>query len=142
MPSGWTTPTGYGLNLITTYQVDAQGRTVEETDPNGNVTFTVYNDPAQEVRTYSGWTYDSGTGKYVQMADAPPTQVRHRHRTWRGNYSETLTMSATPDVDPTTGAPTGGEAIADVQSLSRSIMNISRPGGRDRTITTTLRAVT
>ncbi len=54
LPAGWTTPAGGGLELITTMQVDALGRTVEETDPDGNVTCTVYNDAAHEVRTYPG----------------------------------------------------------------------------------------
>ena len=33
LPTGWTTPTGGGLNLVTQDQVDAQGRTTEETVP-------------------------------------------------------------------------------------------------------------
>jgi|GEM_PF-6501179 len=38
LPTGWSTPTGGGLNLITTYQVDAFGRVTKETAPNGEVT--------------------------------------------------------------------------------------------------------
>jgi RHS repeat-associated protein len=55
LPSGWSTPSGGGLNLMTTDQVDLLGRTTEETDPNGNVTYTVYNDPGHETRVYPGW---------------------------------------------------------------------------------------
>ena len=44
LPSGWSTPAGGGLHLTTTYEVDALGRTTKETDPNGDVTYTVYND--------------------------------------------------------------------------------------------------
>jgi hypothetical protein len=46
-----------GVNLVTTYQLDDLGRTVEQTDPDGDVTFTVYDDPLQEFRTYTGWMY-------------------------------------------------------------------------------------
>src|SRR4051794_2112201 len=49
-PSTWTTPTGGGLNLITQYTVDGLGRTIEAIDPNGNVTYTVYDDVNHEVR--------------------------------------------------------------------------------------------
>ncbi len=71
LPSGWTTPSGGGLELITTYEVDQLGRTTEETSPNGNVTYTVYNDAesddgfVDEVRTYPGWHYDSTLGEYT-----------------------------------------------------------------------------
>ena len=34
LPSGWTTPTGGGLQLTTTYVVDGLGRVTKETDPN------------------------------------------------------------------------------------------------------------
>src|SRR5262249_39758910 len=43
-----------------------------------------------------------------------------------GSYTETLTMSAAPDVDAN-GRPTGTEAIGDLQSLSRSYVS---PGGQ------------
>ena len=87
LPDGWTTPTGGGLNLIDTEQVDALGRTIEETDPNGNVTYTVYDDPDHEVRTYPGWNSatDTPTG---------PTEVVREDEA--NGYVETLTMSATP----------------------------------------------
>src|SRR5207248_2285494 len=44
LPSGWSTPTGGGLHLITLYEVDNQGRTTKMTDPTTNVTYTVYDD--------------------------------------------------------------------------------------------------
>jgi hypothetical protein len=34
LPSGWSTPTGGGLHLITTVEVDDLGRTTKMTDPN------------------------------------------------------------------------------------------------------------
>src|SRR5262249_52683797 len=52
LPAGWSTPSGGGLNLVTAYQVDSLGRAVAQTDPNGNVTYTVYDDANHEVRVY------------------------------------------------------------------------------------------
>ena len=49
------------MELITTYQVDGQGRTTEETSPAGNVTYTVYNDMTHEQRTYPGFINATGT---------------------------------------------------------------------------------
>ena len=112
LPSGWTTPTGGGLNLITTYVVDALGRVTKETDPDGNVTYTVYNDVDNEVRTYAGWNSDTN------MPTGPTTVTRVD---MANGYTETLTMTAAPAVSD--GVPTGTEAIADVQSLSRSYTN-------------------
>ncbi|OWK35000.1 Alkaline phosphatase [Fimbriiglobus ruber] len=112
LPSGWTTPSGGGLELITTYQVDALGRTIEETDPNGNVTYTVYDDADHEVRVYPGWnaSTDTTTG---------PIQVTREDRA--NNYTETFTMSATPHT--TGGVPDGTEAITGIQSLTRTYRN-------------------
>ena len=97
---------------MTQYQVDAKGRTTEETDPDGNVTYAVYLDAQQEVRVYPGWdsTTDTTTG---------PTQVSINDPA--GGFSETLTMTATPRV--TDGAPDGSEAISDVQSLTVDVTN-------------------
>src|SRR5262249_21609518 len=61
LPSGWSTPSGGGLHLITTYTVDGMGRPTQTTDPAGNVTYTVYNDASHEVRTYPGWNSGSST---------------------------------------------------------------------------------
>ena len=112
LPSGWSTPTGGGLNLITQMQVDALGRTTMETDPNGNVTYTVFLDPAQEVRVYPGWqsSTDTTTG---------PTEVTRVDLA--NSYTETFTMSATPHV--TGGVPDGTEAISNLQTLSRDYTN-------------------
>ena len=74
--TGWTTPAGGGLNLTTTYQVDALGRTTKMIDPDGNVTFTVYkdptstdSDPSSEIRVYSGWRFNTTTGRTCYAAN-------------------------------------------------------------------------
>src|SRR5262249_55904263 len=110
LPSGWSTPTGGGLHLITTYEVDSLGRTTQLTQPNGSRPHTGYNDTTHEVPTYRGWnsTTHTRTG---------PTEVYRYDRP--GSYSEMLTMTATPSLDGS-GRPTGQESIASIQTLSRS----------------------
>jgi RHS repeat-associated protein len=113
LPSGWTTPAGGGLHLLTQMNVDSLGRDTSIVDPNGNVTYLTYDDPAHEMRIYAGW--NSATGR-----PTGPTQVYREDRP--GSYSETLTMSAAPTVDPN-GRPTGSEGIADLESLSRTYVS-------------------
>ena len=112
LPAGWSMPRGGGLNLITTFAVDSLGRTTEEIDPKGTITYTVYLDTQYEYRVYAGWNSTTGmpTG---------PTQVYRYDRP--GSYMETLTMSATPHL--TGGVPDGTEAIANLQTLSRAYEN-------------------
>src|SRR5665213_1476368 len=122
--TGWTQPTG-GLQLVTTMQVDPLGRETEGTSPNGNVTFTVYRDQYHEVRVYPGWNSTSHTTTgpievsrgYWPAANAPTGQ--------QTEYSESLTSSATPGYDGTTGNPNGSETIdqTNIQSLSRQLTN-------------------
>ena len=112
LPSGWSTPSGGGLNLVTQYVVDDQGRPTEEFDPDGMITYTVYDDIDHEVRVYPGWNSTSHT-------TAGPTEVYRED--WTNGYTETLTMSATPHL--TSGVPDGTEAISGLQSLSRSLTN-------------------
>jgi RHS repeat-associated protein len=94
------------LHLTTTSLVDVLGRTTRLTDPAGNVTYTVYNDPLHQRREYPGWTGTTTTG---------PTRMVREDRP--GSYTEKLTMSAAPHV--TAGAPDGTEAVGSLQSLSR-----------------------
>src|SRR5262249_42622435 len=107
------------LNLTTTAEVDGLGRPTRVTDPNGNVTYIVYNDPNHEVRTYPGW--NTATHR-----PTGPTIVTREDRGHSPSYVETLTMSAAPAID-TTGRPTGTERISEVQTLTRSYVN---PGGQ------------
>jgi RHS repeat-associated protein len=115
LPSGWSTPSGGGLHLITQVEVDSQGRTTKLTDPNGNVSYTVYNDTNYEVRSYGGW--NSST-----HMPTGPTEVTRDDRSHSPSYTETLTLSAIPAVDGN-GRPTGTEAISGLQSLSRSYIS-------------------
>ncbi|MFQ3649983.1 MAG: RHS repeat-associated core domain-containing protein [Gemmataceae bacterium] len=112
LPSGWTTPAGGGLHLMTTYEVDALGRVTKKVHPNGRVDYFTYNDVTREVRTYAGW---DAAGN---MPTGPTQVVR---ADWASGYVETLTMSAVPAV--TGGRPTGTEAIDGLQTLSRRYTN-------------------
>ncbi|MBI1373852.1 MAG: LEPR-XLL domain-containing protein [Phycisphaera sp.] len=118
LPLGWVTPLDGGLHLTTTMEVDTFGRETKMTDPNGNLSFTVYNDAAHEVRSYSGWHFDTSLGAYTTTG---PIMISRTDRP--GSYSEYLTLSAQPDT--LNDRPTGTEAIttADIESLSRSYTN-------------------
>ncbi len=110
LPSGWSTPAGGGSHQTYRFEADGLGRTTKATDPLGRVTYTVYNDAAREVRVYRGWTGSQPTG---------PTQVYRED--WGRGYAEWLSM----DTFAATmgGRPTGGEAIENVQSLTRAHVN-------------------
>ena len=118
LPSGWTTPAGGGLNLITTYQVDGLGRTTKAVSPNGNVDYYVYDDPDHEVRAYVGWNATTGT-------TTGPTQLTRTD--YPHSYIETLTMIATPATAGGAGNlfPTGTEAVSGVQTLDRQLEDSS-----------------
>jgi RHS repeat-associated protein len=125
LPGGWATPTGGGLNLVTSFQVDALGRTTQEVSPNGNTTYAFYKDAldpssgfVNEVRVYPGWHYDASLGQYTTTG---PVQVTRYNEP--GSYSETLSYPYAPESGVTT--PTGTDAIStsSIQSLSRSILN-------------------
>lgn len=113
VPAGWNTPGGGGLHLKTEYNVDGLGRTTATTDPNGNTTYTVYNDAAHEIRIYQGWQLSTET-------PTGPTMVIREDRAH--GYVETLTMTATPSNDGT-DHPTGTEEISSLQTLARSYRN-------------------
>jgi len=113
LPSGWATPAGGGLHLVTTHEVDRLGRITKATDPNGNITFTVYDDVNHSTRTYVGWNT-------ATLAPTGPITVSRRDLS--GTYTESLTYSAVPTVNAQ-GRPTGTEPITNMQSLTRSLMN-------------------
>jgi RHS repeat-associated protein/uncharacterized delta-60 repeat protein len=119
------------LNLTSTAVLDDLGRTTEMTDPNGNVTYVVYNDAAHEERVYNGWNATTGTA-------TGPTEVYRDYWPTAGSavgvavtsssqYSEGLTTSAAPSKTGSAGSyvPTGQEAIStsNLQSLSRILVN-------------------
>ena len=116
LPSGWSTPSGGGLNLVTSYVVDSLGRTTQETSPGGNVTYTVYDDANHAQRVYPGWHQDLTSGLWTTTG---PVQVIRDDLP--NNYSESLTYAYTPASGVT--VPTGTDTIANLQTLSRTLMN-------------------
>jgi RHS repeat-associated protein/uncharacterized delta-60 repeat protein len=88
---------GATLSLTTTVTVDAYGRPLSQTDPNGSVTTTDYDDANHETRVYRA---------------GMPVEVYREN--WSKGYTETLTfVSASPEVIDT----------STLRSLSRSILN-------------------
>ena len=125
LPSGWTTPSGGGLNLTTAMAVDGLGRMTSLTDPNGNTTYTVYLDLQHEIRVYPGW--QSGSSQTTG-----PVQVSREDRSSVTTYDETLTM-APSTISTSSGVPTGGESISNIQALSRNYLdNSGRVANSDR----------
>jgi RHS repeat-associated protein len=122
LPSGWSTPSTGGANLVTAYQVDLLGRPTKTTDANGHITYTVYLDTQHEMRTYVGWNTSTNV-------PTVPTEVMREDRA--GGYTETLTMTAAPHL--TNNVPDGTEAISSIQSLERDLTDLSfRPSETDR----------
>jgi RHS repeat-associated protein len=107
-----------GLHLVTQREVDALGRVTRLTDPNGDVTYVVYNDLGHELQVYPGWD---------AAAEAPtgPTQLFREDRAHSPSYTEELTMAAAPHVSG--GRPDGTEPVGGVQTLSRVFTS---PGGQ------------
>ena len=114
-----------GLALVTQYEVDPLGRTTKVTEPapEQRVTYTVYNDPYHEVRTYPGW--DAAT-----LRPTGPIRVERESRAQAAGepvFFETLALSAVPTVDGN-GVPTGQESPNDanqghVLAVTRSTTN-------------------
>ena len=85
-PTGWVTPSGGGLNLVTDFESDDQGRITQELGPshvvdiNGVATtirramWTVYDDANHITR--SGQGYATGTGPSYTYTLINPVQIR------------------------------------------------------------------
>lgn len=111
------------LALTSTYEVDGQGRVTKQTTPNGNITYTVYNDTLHETKTYPGWNSTTHT-------TTGPIQISREYWPAAGSgnlyYQETLTSNATPGLDGSS-LPDGSEGYSssNILSLSRQIANDS-----------------
>ncbi|MEM1026511.1 MAG: LamG-like jellyroll fold domain-containing protein [Planctomycetota bacterium] len=121
LPTGLATPTGGGLHLVNTYEVDGLGRVTKATDPNGNIDYTVYRDAEHEIRSYAGWDTS------LNRPTGPTTVIRSDRP---GSYVETITMSAAPSLNG--GRPDGGEALGSLESLSRILKNNAGQVSEDR----------
>jgi|GEM_PF-1725848 len=119
-PTGWSTPSGGGVHATSTYEVDSLGRPTRETDPEGGITYTVYNDAARETRIYAGWNTANTRSPTIvireQLAVERPGNAPEDYLV--KGYVEVLTMSAVPA--QSAGRPTGDEPISELQSLSRT----------------------
>ncbi len=134
LPSWWSTPTGGGLQLVTSFTVDALGRATSMTDPSNRISLTTYDDVDHESRYYPGWT-SVGSGVWsttgpiqvsrtywpiARTSDAPGDAVPANQQV---AFTEQLLIYQTFS----TSLPTGVEAFtyspATVKSLSRSLTN-------------------
>lgn len=112
--TGWTHPSG--LHLVTTSVVDDQGRTTKLTDPNGNITFTIFDDANHQVTVFGGWNSSTHT-------TTGPIWVAREDRAHK--YSETLTTTASASYNAS-NEPTGlstALSSSNIGSLSRTILN-------------------
>ena len=112
LPSGWSTPSGAGLHLTTSYEVDSLGRATKITYPNGRVDYAIFKDASHEVRQYLAWDATN---------NGPLLPIQVSRQDWTNGYTENLTMSATPSV--TSGKPNGTESISSLESLARAYTN-------------------
>ncbi len=110
-PSGWVTPAGGGLHLVTTYVADSFGRTIQVNDPRANASqgglssYTVYDDANHAVFNFPSaiWSVTGGNGTIVSTVPFTMTRDQLPNGT-SGTYSETLTFSGTLTV-------TGGQIV-------------------------------
>jgi len=106
-----------GLHLESQFDVDFLGRTTVATDPKGYVTYTVFDDVDHEVRVYPDWDTSLYSGK-----GGPTGPIVIYREAWPYAFTEMLTISAEPARDGG-NRPTGGETVAGLQSLSRTLLN-------------------
>jgi len=126
--NGWTLPTG--KNLVSTYVHDSQGRTIKETAPDGQITYTVYNDTIHtegtatilnETRVYTDWNSTTHTTNR-------PIHVSREVVLGSDHFTESLTLSWSGAMAFNgDNSPKGDDSLnsshAVIESLSRSIMN-------------------
>ena len=113
LPTGWATPAGGGLNLVTSYKVDNLGRPTEITSPNGNINYIIYDDVNHAVFTLTGVTEyimgqnDTGvayvTGPITMTRTRIPYSYTANGQTLEGTYDETITFSNTGGMAVTGG---------------------------------------
>ena len=111
--SGWSTPTGGGLNLVTTNYVGDLGRTIEEISPAGNITLYVYDDDDQAEFTLPGVILDTSndtlttTGPITMVRTDIPYAYTADGQTLEGVYDENITFSVNTTPISYTGGSSG-----------------------------------
>jgi RHS repeat-associated protein len=103
-PSGWSTASGFGLHLVSDYEVDDLGRTTQVLGPSHNVDisgtdtavrtaqWTVYKDVEHEV--WSGRGYGSGTG-FSTYTLVNPVSIEKMDRAGRTKDQISATRAST-----------------------------------------------
>jgi len=92
-----TVPDGFGttegLNLLTQYQHDSEGRTTKVTDPNGIVTYRVY--LPNQTRVYPAW--DASTSKPILPVQVTVTNDSNQTTETYSVDPTNVTFSSIPD---------------------------------------------
>ncbi len=103
-PSGWTTPAGGGLHLVSDFEHDDLGRQIQSLGPahtidiSGSATsirrasWTVYDDQDREVRSASGYGSGAGHSTYTLVN---PVSISKRDLTGRTTESIQATRAST-----------------------------------------------
>lgn len=114
LPSGWSTPTGGGLHLITDYTVDDLGRAtrtmgpVHAVDISGTstnvrtVTWVNHLDDADEVRTAQGYASGTSFGTFTLVNPVAISKMDHAGRTVEQIVATRGTgVTSSGELDPT-----------------------------------------
>ena len=129
--AGWTAAAvpndGSHANLTTTYVLDSQGRTTAETDPNGTITHTFYNDADHEVRTWTDNSNGTPVGSVQITRQVYVATPDNSTMNYAQGFSESLTVALGTGDDPTTVAPfittADGVTTTNILSMSRTMTN-------------------
>ncbi len=117
LPSGWATPTGGGLNLVTTNYVDNLGRALESISPGGSITLYVYDDADRAIFTLTGVALDTSnntlttTGPIVMTRVEVPYTYTTGGVTYGATYDETITFSVNTPISYSLGGSNGETVI-------------------------------
>ncbi len=114
LPSGWSTPAGGGLNLVTDFKHDALGRTTETLGPNHllngqsvrQVSWSVYRDLEDEILTGQG--YAVGTGPEYAYILINPVSIRRTSEDGRTQESIVAVRDCAADKPCECLAPNAG----------------------------------
>lgn len=119
VPSGWSTPAGGGLHLITDYTVDNLGRATVEKGPEHNVAlsgtatdlrrvrWTIYKDSASEVRSAQGYETVATSSSSSSTSLIEPISLEKLDDS--GRTTDSIQTKRAPGV---TGALTSTEDVA------------------------------
>ncbi|QDU01709.1 tRNA3(Ser)-specific nuclease WapA precursor [Gimesia chilikensis] len=105
VPAGWVTPSGGGLNLVTDYELDDQGRITQELGPTHTIdlegvateirtgTWYVYKSDSEESQIWQGQGYATGTSPSYTYTLVNPVSILKLDK--NGNSLESIQATRT-----------------------------------------------